>query len=63
MAPYFAFGAAFADWLALNGVPRATARRYVGQLLSGLAIPAENDPESDFHQLEASHATAGSFND
>jgi len=63
MASHFAMADSVATWLSREGVPPEKARRYVGQILSGLAGTAERAPDVNFARLAEAHATQGSFNE
>jgi pyrroline-5-carboxylate reductase len=63
MAPYFAFAAEIASWLARHGVPAADARRYIATVFQGLGNVAVATPQQSLSALAGEFATRGGLNE
>lgn len=63
MASFFLLQDAIAKWLVAQGFAADSARSFLGQLISGLAIGAEMRPGASFEQLIEEFSTKGGLNE
>ena len=62
VAAYFRYLGTIADWLSSRGIPRAAARRYVGDTFAALSRELDS-PGTDFAALAQAHTSPGGLNE